>query len=225
MQTTPTLREHTFHPFDTDMGRLRGGVLRMAALVERQLVRAVKAGILQSQAQAAQILAGDPAVHELHTGIDAQAGLTIARRQPAAIDLREIVAVFHIIDDLERIGQEARRIARRVQQSDASERLPGSARAEALADAVAQALRKVVDAFVNRDGLAASEQRRRAEALEIELAELAEAQQADMAESAEDLPRALSLNFILQSLGRSASHVQHFAGYVEQTFWTRGAAG
>jgi len=144
MQTPHTLREHTFHPFDTDMGRLRGGVLRMAALVERQLVRAVKAGILQAQAQAAQVLAGDPAVHELHTEIDAQAGLTIARQQPAAIDLREIVSVFHIIDDLERIGQEARRIARRVQQSEASERLPGSARAEALADAVAQALRKGV---------------------------------------------------------------------------------
>lgn len=210
--------EHTFHPFDTDMGKLRGGVLRIAALVERLLVRAVKAALMQDQARAAQVIADDAAVQDLHAEIDAQAALTIARQQPAAGDLQEIVAVFHLIDDLERIGQESRRIARRVEQGEQVAQGSEAVELEAIAQEVADVLRKSVDAFIHHDSALAATQRVRAEALEQRAQAMLVRLQAAMLEPAVALQGILAMNFVVQSISRSVSHTRHIAQYLERAF-------
>lgn len=210
--------EHTFHPFDTDMGKLRGGVLRIAALVERLLVRAVKASLMQDQARAAQVIADDAAVHDLHAEIDAQAALTIARQQPTAGDLQEIVAVFHLIDDLERIGQESRRIARRVEQGEQAAQGSEAVELEAIAQEVADALRRSVDAFIHHDSAMAAAQRSRAEALEQRAQAMLVRLQAAMLEPAATLKGILAMNFVVQSISRSVSHTRHIAEYLERAF-------
>ncbi|MEN9313842.1 MAG: phosphate uptake regulator, PhoU [Pseudomonadota bacterium] len=210
--------EHTFHPFDTDMGRLRGGVLRIAAIVERLLVRAVKAALMQDQERAARVIADEAVVHELHAEIDGQAALTIARQQPAAGDLQEIVAVFHLIDDLERIGQESRRIARRVQQGEQFEKLPEPAELEAIATETADLLRRAVDAFVHHDSPAAASVREASESLEQRAQDLLSRIQTAMQEEGARVQPLLAMNFVVQSVSRSVSHTQHIAEYLERAF-------
>lgn len=210
--------EHTFHPFDTDMGKLRGGVLRIAAIVERLFVRAVKAALMQDQARAAQVVTDDAAVHDLHAEIDAQAALTIARQQPTAGDLQEIVAVFHLIDDLERIGQESRRIARRVQQGEQITHGSEAAELESITQEVADVLRRSIDAFIHHDSAIAATERARAEALEERTQAMLVRLQAAMVEQAAALQATLAMNFVVQSITRSVSHTRHIAEYLERAF-------
>lgn len=210
--------EHTFHPFDTDMGKLRGDVLRIAAIAERLLVRAVKAALMQDQTRAAQVIADEAIVHDMHAAIDAQAALTIARQQPTAGDLQEIVAVFHLIDDLERIAQESRRIARRVQQGEHFERLSDPDELESITSETADLLRRAVDAFLHHDSSAAASVREAAESIEQRTRGLLSRIQSAMLLDAPAVPHLLAMNFVVQSVTRSVSHTWHIAGYLERAF-------
>ena len=210
--------EHTFHPFDTDMGRLRGGVMRMAALVERLLVRAVKAALMQDKERASQVIVDDVTVRGLHTEVDDMAALTIARLQPAASDLQEIVAVFHLIDDLERIALESRRIARRVQQGEHIHRLPESIELESITSKTADLVRRSIDAFVHHDGTAAAAVREESESQEQRAQLVLSRLQLAMSEHAASVPDLLSMNFVAQSVARAVSHTRHIAQYLERVF-------
>ena len=105
------LQDHTTRQFDTDIDRLRSVVTMMGGLVERQFVRAIDAVRLRDLGLVAQVLADEQRVNQLHLESDLRCNQTIARRQPIAIDLREIIAIIHTNNDLERIGDEAKKIA------------------------------------------------------------------------------------------------------------------
>lgn len=211
--------EHTLHSFDTEIGKMRAAVLRMAALVERQLVRAVKAAVLRSPERAAQIVADGTTVDQLHVETDQHCSLTIARQQPIAVDLREIVAVIHMIDELERIGQEALRVARRIQQPDtAAATQPGTDDADAMAEAAAELLRQAIDAFMRHDAAAAQATVDAADALEAKIQAGFAVLQQRMATVASEVAGALSMVFVMNSVARSVAHTRHIAQYVQRAF-------
>src|SRR5215468_8957710 len=106
--------EHTAKAFDVDLQELTRKVAEMGGLAEKEIADAVDALAKRDSALAQRVMASDQATDALQREIEEKAILTIARRQPMAIDLREIVAALRVSNDLERIGDLAKNIAKRV---------------------------------------------------------------------------------------------------------------
>jgi phosphate transport system protein len=108
------MNEHTAKAFDVDLQELNRLVAEMGGLVEKQIADSVDALVKRNPEQASGVLAVDAGIDSLQHEIEDKAVLTIARRQPVAIDLREIVGALRLANDLERIGDLAKNIAKRV---------------------------------------------------------------------------------------------------------------
>jgi phosphate transport system protein len=110
--------EHTAKAFDVDLQELTRMVAEMGGLAEKQIADSVDALVRRDADSAQQIVAADPSIDTLQREIEEKAVLTIARRQPMAVDLREIVGALRVCNDLERIGDLAKNIAKRVMALD-----------------------------------------------------------------------------------------------------------
>jgi len=106
--------DHTTRAFDTDLSELAARIGEMGRLDERQIADAIEALTTRDIALAERVIAADDQVDALQRVIEEKSVVTIARRQPMAIDLREIVGALRISNDLERMGDLAENIAKRV---------------------------------------------------------------------------------------------------------------
>lgn len=104
--------QHISHKFDEEMESLRHQVLKMGGLVEQQIGGAVDALQKMDAVAADEIILRDHKVNALEVAIDEECTRILAKRQPAATDLRMVIAVIKTITDLERIGDEAEKIAK-----------------------------------------------------------------------------------------------------------------
>jgi len=112
------ITEHTAKAFDVDLQELTRLVAEMGGLAEKQIADSVDALAQRDTDRAQRIVAADPSIDTLQHEIEEKAVLTIARRQPMAVDLREIVGALRVCNDLERIGDLAKNIAKRVMALD-----------------------------------------------------------------------------------------------------------
>ena len=108
------VNEHTAKAFDADLQELVRMVAEMGGLAEKQIADAIDALAKRDIERAQRVIAADTSIDSLQHEIEEKSILTIARRQPMAVDLREIVAALRIANDLERIGDLAKNIAKRV---------------------------------------------------------------------------------------------------------------
>ena len=106
--------DHTIRAFDTDLQQLGGKIAEMGRLDDKQITGAIEALVKRDTTLAKDVIATDDQVDELQRQIEDKAVATIARRQPMAVDLREIVGTLRISNDLERVGDLAENIAKRV---------------------------------------------------------------------------------------------------------------
>jgi phosphate transport system protein len=106
--------EHTTKAFDIDLQDLSRMVAEMGGMAEKLIADSVNALAKRDGERARRVIAADAAIDQLQREIEDRAVLTIARRQPMAVDLREIVSSLRIANDLERIGDLAKNIAKRV---------------------------------------------------------------------------------------------------------------
>jgi phosphate transport system protein len=111
--------EHTAKAFDGDLQELTRLVAEMGGLAERMIVDSVDALIRRDVALGQRVVAVDADIDNLQRAIEERAVLTIARRQPMAIDLREIVGAMRVATDIERIGDLAKNMGKRVAALDA----------------------------------------------------------------------------------------------------------
>ena len=109
---TSNTSQHISHKFDEEMENLRNQVLKMGGLVEQQIIGACDALQKLDVSQAEEIILKDHKVNALEVSIDEHCTRILAKRQPAASDLRMVIAVIKTITDLERIGDEAEKIAK-----------------------------------------------------------------------------------------------------------------
>jgi phosphate transport system protein len=106
--------DHIVHSFDKDLENLRRAIAEMGGVAEKMLADATIALVRRDQALAQAVIAADPRLDNLQREIEEKAVLTIARRQPMASDLREVISAIRISGDIERIGDLAKNIAKRV---------------------------------------------------------------------------------------------------------------
>ena len=143
---------HTTKAFDSDLQDLVRMLAEMGGLAERQIANAVDALVKRDTALAQRIADADSAIDTLQREIEEKAVLTIARRQPMAVDLREIVGALRVANDLERIGDLAKNIAKRVIALSSEFPPPKLIRGvEHMADLVLGQLKSVLDSFVQRE--------------------------------------------------------------------------
>src|SRR5262245_4396946 len=108
------MTEHTIRAFDTDLQALARLIAEMGGITEKQVDDSIRALRTSDVALARRIIADDAKVNGLQHEIEDKVVLIIARRQPMAADLREVIAALRISNDLERIGDLAKNIAKRV---------------------------------------------------------------------------------------------------------------
>jgi phosphate transport system protein len=146
------LSHHYSHQYNADLEAIRTKVLEMGGLVEQQLEKAIEALNQGNQELAEQVVANDYKVNAFDVDIDEVCTQIIALRQPTASDLRLVLTVIKCTADLERIGDEAKRVARmaiRAAQTDAGRSL--YLRLEHLGAQVRQMLHQSLDAFARMD--------------------------------------------------------------------------
>jgi phosphate transport system protein len=146
------MSEHTAKAFDVDLQGLARTVAEMGGLVEKEIADAIEALEKHDTALAQRVMAADVAVDALQHEVEEKAILTIARRQPMAVDLREIVAALRISNDLERIGDFAKNIGKRVVALGGDFPPANLIRGvEHMAELVLGQLTDVLDAYARRD--------------------------------------------------------------------------
>ena len=144
--------EHTMKAFDADLQDLARMVAEMGGLAEQQISDAIDALDRRDSMLAQQVIASDMQIDALQREIEEKVILTIARRQPMAVDLREIVGALRISNDLERIGDLAKNIAKRVLVLDSEFRSQKVMRGvEHMAELVLAQIKDVLDAYARRD--------------------------------------------------------------------------
>jgi len=144
---------HLSSQFDEDLSRLRTHVLQMGGLVETQVSAAIEAYSTGEVASVKTIVDTDRKVNDLEKAIDDDCAHIIAKRQPTASDLRLVLGISKIVTDLERAGDEAKKIAKGVRRIYENGHLPGQygVGIRHLAEAALVMIRRALDAFARLD--------------------------------------------------------------------------
>jgi len=146
------MSEHTVRSYDKELDALERRIAEMGGIAEKMVSEAMDALASADAVLAHQVVATDPRLDALQREIEEQAVLTIARRQPMAIDLREIIGAIRVAGDLERVGDLAKNIAKR------SIKLGGESRASRsivglkhMNEVATELMKDVLDAYAQRD--------------------------------------------------------------------------
>jgi phosphate transport system protein len=146
------MSEHTVRAYDKELDELGRGIAEMGGIAEKMVIDAMDALGGYDLALAQQVIGTDPRLDAIQRDIEEQAVLTIARRQPMAVDLREIIGAIRIAGDLERVGDLAKNIAKRTVAIGAEARLPRALIGlKHMNELATELMKDVLDAYAQRD--------------------------------------------------------------------------
>ena len=206
------MSEHTIKAFDTELQELVRKVAEMGGLAERQITDAIAALIKRDTAQAERVMAIDTNIDALQREIEEKGILIIARRQPMAVDLREVVGALRVSNDLERIGDLAKNIAKRVVVLDGEFRPNKVFRGvEHMTDLVLAQLKQVLDSYVRRDVAMAIEVWRNDEAIDAVNNSLFRELLTYMMEDPRNITFCTHLLFCAKNIERMGDHATNIA--------------
>ena len=208
--------EHLSKQFDVDLETLRSRILQMGGLIESQILAAID-GLYSGNIQALeQVIENDRRVNGFEVSIDTECSHIIARRQPAASDLRMIMGVSKAVTDLERVGDEAKKIAVVSKQIHESGRLqiPRLADIRRAGSIVVGMLRKTLDAFARLDAVAAAEVIRDDAAIDEAFRGMMRQLITYMMEDPRTISTAFELVWVARALERMGDHSKNMAEQV-----------
>jgi phosphate transport system protein len=213
------MTEHTHKQFDTEMEAIRSGVLTMGGLVETQMSRAIV--LLEGKEEhgiVEQVIADEKMINQMQIDIDQQCSQIIAKRQPAAIDLRMILTVTKIVNDLERVGDETKKIAKKAAQAAQTQRLAqvrnfDVARA---AERAKEMLQLALDAFARLDVNAAAEVIDLDDEIDAAFSAVLRQLISYMMEDPRTITPALEIVFMAKSIERIGDHAKNIGEAVVQ---------
>ena len=206
------MSEHTIRAFDADLGELSRMVAEMGGLAEKEIADSITALARRDVELAQKVIALDPSVDSLQRAIEEKAILTIARRQPMAVDLRDIVGSLRVSNDLERIGDHAKNIAKRVLALDAEIAFSQVIRGvEEMTKLVLAQVKQVLDAYASRDVDKALEVWRRDEEVDAVNNSLFRELLTYMMEDPRNITSCTHLLFCTQNIERMGDHATNIA--------------
>ena len=207
------MTDHVSKKFDSELEGLRSRVMQMGGMVETQINQAIDAFMHGDKDGFEQVIADDDHVNALEVSIDDDCAHIIARRQPTAGDLRMVMAVSKIVTDLERVGDEATKIARMGRQVYQRDHLlvPRLQEMRAMGDMAVRMLRDVLDAFVRLDPIAAARIVREDETVDDNFRGFLRLLVTYMMEDPRTISTALDIVFVSKALERIGDHVKNIA--------------
>jgi len=210
------MTEHTSKQYDQDLEAIRTRTLQMGGLVESQIRNAVQGYLDGNLATIEDVIANDAKVNDLELAIDDDLRHVIVRRQPAATDLRLIMAVSKTVTDLERIGDEAQKIARMARSihERGSSQPPHMLEVRHAADVALSMLRRALDAFARLDVVAAADVIRDDAAIDSEFQSLLRQLITYMMEDPRTITTALEIVWVAKAIERIGDHSKNMAEYV-----------
>ncbi len=208
--------EHTYKQFDAELEAVRARVLEMGGLVEEQINRAVDALVTGDMELADQVMAMDHKVNALEVATDEDCTHIIALRQPAASDLRLILTIIKTVTDLERIGDEASKVARMTKQIYQGDRLTGPRYSEIkyMAGLVIKMLHNALDAFARLDTSVAAQLARADIEVDEEFHLITRHLITFMMEDPRTISTVIDLLFVVKALERIGDHSKNMSEYV-----------
>ena len=210
------MTEHIFKQYDAELESVRAKVLQMGGLVEQQIVSALEALVTANPKIAAEVMETDLQVNALEVQVDEDCSHIIARRQPAAGDLRMIMMVVKTITDLERIGDEATKIARVAHKIYESDRLykPRFNEIKSMVALVREMLRTSLDGFARLDTTKTADVARQDEQVDEHFRAAMRQLITFMLEDPRTISMSLEVLFVAKALERIGDHAKNIAEYV-----------
>jgi phosphate transport system protein len=208
------MAEHTVKAFDEDITRLRGLIAEMGGLAELAIGEAMQALVSGDQELAKGVIERDRQLDALETQVDALAIRTIALRAPMADDLREIIAALKIGGVLERVGDYAKNIAKRVGQIEQRSSFDPLTLLPAMADIAASMVHDVLTAFAARDPVLAREVIERDDKVDAFYDSIFRNLVSHMVENPATISSAAQLLFVARNLERIGDHATNVAEMV-----------
>src|SRR5690625_251257 len=207
------LGKHSSSQFSQEMESIRNHLLRMGGLVEKQLGDALEALLNNDSALAEKVLITEDEVDELEKRIDEECARVLALRQPAAIDLRTILAVSKCVSDLERIGDESAKIAEQAlgQEGELPISLVG---VKYIGQNVKTMLNTALNAFARFDADKAIAAAAQDEEVDTEYQSAMRTLVTLMMEDPRMITRVLNLMWVLRSLERVGDHARNISEQV-----------
>lgn len=198
---------HTSQRYNTELEGLRSSVLTMGGLVERQCRQALEALVNGDEQLAGTVAKSDFEVNDLELQISAQCTDILARRQPAARDLRMVVAIIRMVANLERIGDEAAKVGRKaLKLADDRDRQSYNREPQHLGEGVTAMLRGALDAFARLDVDAAIGIIARDHEIDREFRTLNRLMMTHMLEQPQQLKNMLRVNSCARAFERIGDH-------------------
>jgi phosphate transport system protein len=207
-------REHTLKAFDEDLDRLRALISQMGGLAEHAITEAMRCLVQRDLEGAKRIVEDDKKLDALEIETERRVVQLIALRAPMAGDLRDVVAALKISGVVERIGDYAKNIARRVPQLENAGKIEPMSLLPEMARIATQMLHDVLDAFVNRDAQAAIRVAERDEAVDDFYDSIFRTLLTFMMQNPNNIGQAAHLLFIAKNLERVGDHSTNIAEMV-----------
>lgn len=212
----PIMNQQVSQRFDEEMENLRNNVMKMGGFVEQQIRRSTEAFKKLDISQAKTVAQDDHFINALEVSIDEQCARLLLRRQLAATDLRMVVAVIKTITDLERIGDEAKRIAKMAisiaeQDNVFHSRYLGITH---LSEYVVRMVHSSLDAFARLDTDAAFNVVREDEKADLEYQSIMRQMLTYMMEDPRTISESLDVMQAARALERIGDHAKNIGEYV-----------
>jgi phosphate transport system protein len=206
---------HISEQYDAELDSVRNLLMEMGGLVEQQLHEATQALINQDEAQAVRVRERDARVNQLEVDIDEQCIHIIARRQPAASDLRTLISVMKASTDIERIGDEAGRVAKMAQSLSGME-YPSDQYSDfrALTTLAEEIVANSLDAFARLDAEGALQAIASDEKIDDGYNSIVRERGSNMRQDAAGIDRSMNVIWAARALERIGDHAKNISEYV-----------
>lgn len=213
--TTDTHSHHISQQFNNELEDLKTHLLAMGGLVEKQVQDAIYALTEGDTAIAEEVRLNDRSINDMQIRIDEECTRILARRQPAASDLRLVMAVTRATSDLERIGDEASKIARHaIKLAEEGEPPRGYIETRHIGNHVRNMIKDSLTSFARFDTELALQVAQEDKSVDLEYRSAMRALVTFMMEDPRSISRVLNVIWVLRSLERIGDHANNIAEYV-----------
>jgi len=212
---TKKTSQHISQRYDDELAAVKSQLFEMGGIVEKQVTDAIKALLEVDSELAERVVLDDARINDMEVAVDEDCGLILARRQPAARDLRLVLTIIKTTTDLERIGDEARKMAKQAITLAEEGKAPrGYVEIRHIGEHVAKMLSQSLDCLARQDVELALKVAQEDKAVDLEYASAIREMMTYMMEDPRSISRVMSIMWSLRALERIGDHARNIAEHV-----------